>query len=140
MVVFSNQNVAEDEGLRRRPPVGERRGRHDRRRRPDGCGDGGVGFGPAYIFHFIECLTAAAEKVGAPAETAKLLAMQTADYGAAALARRKQGGPCRAAQAGDQPERHHSGCARRADGRRPSRRSCADAVEAARARSVELGK
>ena len=43
------------------------------------------GSGPAYVFHFIECLTAAAEKVGLPRETAKLLAMQTV-YGAASLA------------------------------------------------------
>ena len=43
------------------------------------------GSGPAYIFHFIECLTAAAEKAGLPTETAKLLAMQTV-YGAASLA------------------------------------------------------
>lgn len=43
------------------------------------------GSGPAYIFHFIECLTAAGEAAGLPAETAKLLAMQTV-YGAAALA------------------------------------------------------
>ena len=43
------------------------------------------GSGPAYVFHFIECLTVAAEKVGLTAETAKLLAMQTV-YGAATLA------------------------------------------------------
>ena len=43
------------------------------------------GSGPAYVFHFIECLTAAAEAAGLPAETAKLLAMQTV-HGAAALA------------------------------------------------------
>lgn len=43
------------------------------------------GSGPAYIFHFIECLTAAAEKAGLPSGTAKLLAMQTV-YGAASLA------------------------------------------------------
>lgn len=43
------------------------------------------GSGPAYVFHFIESLTAAAEAAGLPTETAKLLAMQTV-YGAAALA------------------------------------------------------
>ena len=43
------------------------------------------GSGPAYVFHFIEALTAAAEKAGLPADTAKLLAMQTV-YGAASLA------------------------------------------------------
>jgi pyrroline-5-carboxylate reductase len=43
------------------------------------------GSGPAYIFHFIEALTVAAEKAGLPAATARLLAMQTV-YGAASLA------------------------------------------------------
>ncbi|MBX3566422.1 MAG: pyrroline-5-carboxylate reductase [Rhizobiaceae bacterium] len=43
------------------------------------------GSGPAYIFHFIECLTAAAIKVGLPEDTARLLAMQTV-YGSANLA------------------------------------------------------
>ena len=44
------------------------------------------GSGPAYIFHFIECLTQAGENAGLPADTAKLLAMQTV-YGAANLAK-----------------------------------------------------
>ena len=39
---------------------------------------------PAYIFHFIECLTAAAQSAGLPPQTAKLLAMQTV-FGAASL-------------------------------------------------------
>ncbi len=43
------------------------------------------GSGPAYIFHFIECLTVAGETAGLPSETAKLLAMQTV-FGAASLA------------------------------------------------------
>jgi pyrroline-5-carboxylate reductase len=50
------------------------------------------GSGPAYVFHFIECLSAAAEEAGLAADTAKLLAMQTV-YGAASLA----------AQSGDEP-------------------------------------
>ncbi|MBS9719424.1 pyrroline-5-carboxylate reductase [Tianweitania sp. BSSL-BM11] len=43
------------------------------------------GSGPAYIFHFIEALTAAGEAAGLPSDVAKLLAMQTV-YGAGALA------------------------------------------------------
>jgi pyrroline-5-carboxylate reductase len=35
------------------------------------------GSGPAYIFHFIEALTAAGEALGLPSDTAALLAMQT---------------------------------------------------------------
>ena len=74
------------------------------------------GSGPAYVFHFIECLTAAAEKAGLPAETAKLLAMQTV-YGAASLAAESGEEPGDAAPAGDQPQRHDGRRARGTDGR-----------------------
>jgi pyrroline-5-carboxylate reductase len=43
------------------------------------------GSGPAYFFLFIEALQAAGEKLGLPAETARLLALQTA-FGAARMA------------------------------------------------------
>ncbi|WP_077967542.1 pyrroline-5-carboxylate reductase [Ensifer adhaerens] len=43
------------------------------------------GSGPAYLFHFIECLTEAGIAVGLPAETAHALAKQTVD-GASTLA------------------------------------------------------
>lgn len=97
------------------------------------------GSGPAYIFHFIECLTQAGEKAGLPAGTAKLLAMQTV-YGAANLAKesgeepgelRKQvtspGGTTAAALSVLMDEN------RLAD-------LLGEAVQAAKKRSVELGK
>ena len=64
------------------------------------------GSGPAYVFHFIECLTKAGETAGLPSETAQLLAMQTV-YGAACLAAESARGTGRTAPAGDEPERHH---------------------------------
>ncbi len=50
------------------------------------------GSGPAYIFHFIECLTKAGEEAGLPAELAAELAMQTV-YGAGVLAARSDTEP-----------------------------------------------
>ncbi len=43
------------------------------------------GSGPAYVFHFIECLAAAAREVGLPEKLAQDLALQTV-HGAARLA------------------------------------------------------
>jgi pyrroline-5-carboxylate reductase len=97
------------------------------------------GSGPAYIFHFIECLAAAGRKAGLPADVADELALQTV-YGAATLA----------AQSGDDP------ATLRKQVTSPNGTTAAaldvlmapdgleklltDAVEAARARGVELGK
>ena len=81
------------------------------------------GSGPAYIFHFIEALTAAARegrashRHGAAARHADGLWRRLAR-------RRKPRGSGRAAPASDQPERHHGSGARRADGRRPADQAC----------------
>ena len=100
------------------------------------------GSGPAYVFHFIECLTAAGEKAGLPAQTAKLLAMQTV-YGAASLAAESRGRTRHAAPAGDQPERHDGSGTCRADGRGPAeepgrRRGRGGAGKIGGTRQVEL--
>lgn len=52
------------------------------------------GSGPAYLFHFIECLAAAGKKIGLPDETAELLALQTV-AGAARLAAESNETPAR---------------------------------------------
>lgn len=97
------------------------------------------GSGPAYVFHFIECLTAAGEAAGLPAETAKLLAMQTV-HGAASLAAQSGTEPAELRKQVTSP----NGTTAAAlsvlmDGDR-LKTLVTDAVEAARLRSIELGR
>jgi pyrroline-5-carboxylate reductase len=96
------------------------------------------GSGPAYIFHFIECLAAAAEKTGLPAETAKLLAMQTV-YGAACLAAESGEEPGRLREQVTSPNGTTAAALGVLMGENRLRDLLAEAVEAARKRSVELG-
>lgn len=97
------------------------------------------GSGPAYVFHFIECLTKAGETAGLPPQTAKLLAMQTV-YGAGCLAAASEDEPGELRRQVTSP----NGTTAAAlsvfmdEGRLET--LVADAVEAARARSAELGK
>lgn len=97
------------------------------------------GSGPAYIFHFIECLTAAAEKAGLPSETAKLLAMQTV-YGAAALAAESREDPATLRKQVTSPNGTTAAALDVLMGNDRLKTLLAEAVEAARVRSVELGK
>lgn len=97
------------------------------------------GSGPAYVFHFIEALTAAGEQAGLPAETAGLLAMQTV-YGAACLARESGEEPGRLREQVTSPNGTTAAALSvlMADDRLKT--LVGEAVEAARARSVELGR
>jgi pyrroline-5-carboxylate reductase len=97
------------------------------------------GSGPAYVFHFIECLTAAGEKAGLPVETAKLLAMQTV-YGAAALAAESREDPGTLRQQVTSPNGTTAAALSVLMGDDRLKTLVTEAVEAARARSVELGK
>jgi pyrroline-5-carboxylate reductase len=96
------------------------------------------GSGPAYVFHFIECLSAAAEKAGLPAETARLLAMQTV-YGAASLAAESGEGPGRLREQVTSPNGTTAAALGVLMGENRLRDLVTEAVEAARVRSVELG-
>jgi pyrroline-5-carboxylate reductase len=97
------------------------------------------GSGPAYIFHFIECLTAAAESAGLPTETAKLLAMQTV-YGAASLAAESGEEPGVLRQQVTSPNGTTAAALAVLMGEGRLKRLVTEAVEAARLRSIELGK
>jgi pyrroline-5-carboxylate reductase len=96
------------------------------------------GSGPAYIFHFIESLTAAAETAGLPSETAKLLAMQTV-YGAAALAAESDETPGRLREQVTSPNGTTAAALGVLMGGDRLKNLLTEAVEAARKRSVELG-
>ena len=97
------------------------------------------GSGPAYIFHFIEALTVAAEKTGLPTATAKLLAMQTV-YGAASLAAESGEEPGVLRQQVTSPNGTTAAALGVLMGEDRLTNLLTEAVEAARLRSIELGK
>jgi pyrroline-5-carboxylate reductase len=97
------------------------------------------GSGPAYIFHFIEALTVAAQKAGLPTETAKLLAMQTV-YGAASLAAESKEEPGTLRQQVTSPNGTTAAALGVLMGEDRLTNLVTEAVEAARLRSIELGK
>jgi pyrroline-5-carboxylate reductase len=97
------------------------------------------GSGPAYVFHFIECLTAAAETAGLPAETAKLLAMQTV-FGAASLAAESGEEPATLRKQVTSPNGTTAAALAILMGDDRLKALVTEAVEAARLRSIELGK
>lgn len=97
------------------------------------------GSGPAYIFHFIEALTVAAEKAGLPTATAKLLAMQTV-YGAASLAAESGEEPGVLRQQVTSPNGTTAAALGVLMGEDRLTNLLTEAVEAARLRSIELGK
>lgn len=97
------------------------------------------GSGPAYVFHFIECLTEAAKAVGLPEETAKQLAMQTV-YGAGVLAAQSSETPTRLREQVTSPNGTTAAALSVLMGGDRLKALLTEAVEAARKRSVELGK
>ncbi|MDR7033090.1 pyrroline-5-carboxylate reductase [Mesorhizobium sp. BE184] len=97
------------------------------------------GSGPAYVFHFIECLTAAAEEAGLPTETAKLLARQTV-YGAASLAAESKDDPGTLRQQVTSPNGTTAAALGVLMGEDRLKTLVIEAVEAARVRSMELGE
>jgi len=96
------------------------------------------GSGPAYLFHFIEALTAAGEKAGLPADAAATLARQTV-YGAACLAFDSDETPGRLREQVTSPNGTTAAALSVLMGEDRLTRLVTEAVEAARRRSVELG-
>lgn len=97
------------------------------------------GSGPAYVFHFIETLTDAGVTAGLPRETAALLAMQTV-MGAGALAAQSSDTPSKLREQVTSPNGTTAAALAVLMGDDRLKKLVSEAVEAARARSVELGK
>lgn len=97
------------------------------------------GSGPAYVFHFIEALTDAGVTAGLPRETAALLAMQTV-MGAGALADASTDTPSKLREQVTSPNGTTAAALEVLMGGERLKTLVAEAVEAARKRSVELGK
>jgi len=97
------------------------------------------GSGPAYVFHFIECLSAAAQAAGLPSETARLLAMQTV-YGAASLAAESREDPAELRRQVTSPNGTTAAALSVLMGEDRLKTLVGVAVEAAKTRSIELGK
>lgn len=97
------------------------------------------GSGPAYVFHFIESLTQAAIDAGLPTETARLLAMQTV-HGAARLAAQSDEDPGELRRQVTSPNGTTAAALEVLMGNDRLKILVGEAVDAARRRSIELGK
>jgi pyrroline-5-carboxylate reductase len=91
------------------------------------------------VFNFIECLTQAGEEAGLPADTAKLLALQTV-YGAASLAAQSGTEPGELRRQVTSPNGTTAAALSVLMGEDRLRKLVTEAVDAARLRSIELGK
>lgn len=96
------------------------------------------GSGPAYLFHMIEALTAAAKSAGLPDDVASLLARQTI-YGAAVYARESETDPGTLREQVTSPNGTTAAALDVLMGGERLVNLMTEAVEAARKRSVELG-
>jgi pyrroline-5-carboxylate reductase len=96
------------------------------------------GSGPAYVFHFIECLTDAGVSAGLPPQIAAELAMQTV-MGAGALAAESSETPARLREQVTSPNGTTAAALAVLMRDGAMKKLVGEAVEAARNRSVELG-
>ena len=96
------------------------------------------GSGPAYVFHFIECLTQAGIDAGLPSSIAGQLAMQTV-MGAGALAAESSEAPGKLRESVTSPNGTTQAALNVLMGGGALQKLVSQAVEAARQRSIELG-
>jgi pyrroline-5-carboxylate reductase len=96
------------------------------------------GSGPAYVFHFIECLTEAAVVAGLERKTAELLAMQTV-YGAGVLAASSEDTPTKLREQVTSPKGTTAAALDVLMGHDELKRLMIKAVSKAHQRAIELG-
>lgn len=96
------------------------------------------GSGPAYVFHFIECLTEAGVSTGLPREIAAELAMQTV-MGAGALAAESAETPTRLREQVTSPNGTTAAALHVLMGEGRMQNLVSEAVAAAHKRAIELG-
>jgi pyrroline-5-carboxylate reductase len=96
------------------------------------------GSGPAYVFHFIECLTEAGVSTGLPREIAAELAMQTV-MGAGALAAQSAETPTRLREQVTSPNGTTAAALEVMMGGGRMQKLVSEAVTAAHKRAIELG-
>jgi pyrroline-5-carboxylate reductase len=96
------------------------------------------GSGPAYVFHFIECLTEAGVSAGLPRDIAALLATQTV-MGAGALASESSETPTRLREQVTSPNGTTAAALEVLMGERRMQKLVSEAVAAAHKRAIELG-
>ncbi len=96
------------------------------------------GSGPAYLFHFIECMAAAGKSTGLPDDVAEKLALQTI-YGAASLARYADVSPSILRQQVTSPGGTTAAALEVLMEEDRLKMLVFDAVSSARERSIELG-
>jgi pyrroline-5-carboxylate reductase len=96
------------------------------------------GSGPAYVFHFIECLTQAGVETGLPREIAAELAMQTV-VGSGALAAESPETPTRLREQVTSPNGTTAAALEVLMGEGRMQKLVSEAVAAAHKRAIELG-
>jgi pyrroline-5-carboxylate reductase len=96
------------------------------------------GSGPAYVFHFIECLTEAGVAAGLPRDVASELAMQTV-MGAGALAAESAETPTRLREQVTSPNGTTAAALEVLMGEGRMQKMVSEAVAAAHRRAIELG-
>lgn len=95
------------------------------------------GSGPAYLFHFVECLIGSGMALGLPEETARLLSVQTV-FGAAAMVAKREQSPALLREQVTSPNGTTAAALQKLMGNHQLQELITAAVNAAHERSLQL--